>query len=48
MGIDYVQAAIEAAAKRRGLGGLSYVVGAARLAGPQCGGCAHGRLTNRK
>ena len=31
MGIDYVPAAIEAAAKRRGLGGLSYVVGAARL-----------------
>ncbi len=27
MGIDYVPAAIEASAKRRGVAGLSYVVG---------------------
>jgi hypothetical protein len=50
VGIDYVPAAIEASAKRRGGGGLSYVVGDVKraAAGPRCGGCAHGRLRNLK
>ena len=50
MGTGYVPAAIDAAAKRRGVDGLSYVVGDATgaAAGPRCGGCAHGRFRNLK
>jgi hypothetical protein len=40
MGIDYVPAAIEAAAKRQGVDGLSYIVGEAAAAGLRCGGAA--------
>jgi hypothetical protein len=48
MGIDYVPAAIEAAAKRQGVDGLSYTVGDAATAGLRCGGYAHGRFRNLK
>jgi hypothetical protein len=48
VGIDYIPAAIEAAAKRQGVGGLSYVAGDAVAAGPPRGGCAHGRFRNLK
>ena len=40
MGIDYVPAAIEAAAKRRGVDGLSYVVGDATGLPPARGAAA--------
>lgn len=48
VGIDYVPAAIEAAAKRQGVDRLSYVVGDEAAAGLRCGGCAYGRFRNLK